>query len=43
MLADIENLNEANAASVEPLIFITDEADVHHADPTETMITRQVA
>lgn len=43
VLSFVEKLNEVETAGVEPLIFMTDEADVLRDDVAETTITKQEA
>lgn len=43
VLAFVEKLNEVDTAGVEPLIFMTDEADVLRDDVAEVTITKQEA
>jgi aspartyl-tRNA(Asn)/glutamyl-tRNA(Gln) amidotransferase subunit C len=43
VLAFVEKLNEVETIGVEPLIFMTDEADVLREDVAEASITRQEA
>jgi aspartyl-tRNA(Asn)/glutamyl-tRNA(Gln) amidotransferase subunit C len=43
VLSFVERLNEVDTTGVEPLIFMTDEADVLREDVAETTITKQEA
>jgi aspartyl-tRNA(Asn)/glutamyl-tRNA(Gln) amidotransferase subunit C len=43
LLTFVEKLNEVDTAGVEPLIFMTDEADVLREDVAETSITKKEA
>ncbi len=43
VISFVEKLNEVDTKGVEPLIFMTDEADVLREDVAETTITKQEA
>ncbi|MCB9182275.1 MAG: Asp-tRNA(Asn)/Glu-tRNA(Gln) amidotransferase subunit GatC [Flavobacteriales bacterium] len=43
VLSFVERLNEVDTAGVEPLIFMTEEADVLRDDVAQTTITKQEA
>lgn len=43
VISFVEKLNEVDTAGVEPLIFMTDEADVLRDDVAEVTITKQDA